>query len=296
MSETSLPRSVRQDLSWTLGPIGAVERLGGISGGQVYRVQTPAGGAILKGRARLVEVRCYRELAPKLRAAGVGMPELIWSGRSGADCWLALELIPRPLPPERRLADPAVLGTLGRLHTSGLQPPLDAPDAYRPAWPASMSDAALSLLPRSEADALAPIVGELRRRYQRLFEPRCIISCDPNPLNWGLREDRTVVLFDWERISLGTPALDLAITVPGLGDPAAFRRVAEGYLPGASSMREQDELARDIAAAKTWSLLEFLSNAARFDLGDGGHLGETSRWLAAQFPDWLRSMRGTWSM
>lgn len=296
MSEASLPRSVLEDLSRGLGPIGAVERLGGMSGGQVYRVHTSAGGVIVKGRARLVEVRCYRELAPKLRAAGVGMPELLWSGRSGADWWLALELIPRPLPPERRLADPAVLGTLRRLHTSGLQPPLDAPDAYRPAWPPSMSGAALSLLPRSEADAFAPILDELRRGYQRLFEPRCIISGDPNPLNWGLREDGTAVLFDWERIALGTPALDLAITVPGLGDPAAFRRVAESYLQDTSSGHAQDELIRDIAAAKVWSLVEFLSNAARFDLGHGGDLGETARWLAAQFPDWLRSMWGTWNV
>jgi hypothetical protein len=30
-------------------------------------------------------------------------------------------------------------------------------------------------------------------------------------------------MYDWERFGLATPPIDLAITVPGLGDDATFR-------------------------------------------------------------------------
>ena len=83
-----------------------------------------------------------------------------------------------------------------------------------------------------------------------------MISGDPNPTNWSVREDGTVVLFDWERVGYGTPALDLAITVPGLGTPDDYRRVVEGYLragpsPELTAPQEGpvERLAYDIALA-----------------------------------------------
>ena len=70
----------------------------------------------------------------------------------------------------------------------------------------------------------------MEQASQHLFRPVCAISGDPNPVNWGLRDDGTLALFDWERFGRCSPALDLAITVPGLGDETAYRAVATSYL------------------------------------------------------------------
>ncbi len=93
-----------------------------------------------------------------------------------------------------------------------------------------MTNDALACFSPVLAHRLAPILHDLRLSYQLLFTPQCWISGDPNPTNWGVRSDGTLVLYDWERFGKATPALDLAITVPGLGDWASFQAVAAAYL------------------------------------------------------------------
>lgn len=94
--------------------------------------------------------------------------------------------------------------------------------------------------------------------------PQCWISGDPNPTNWGLRADGTLVLYDWERFGRATPAIDLAITVPGLGNWADFQMVATTYLQqekNSSSPTPQEValLTGEVAAAKVWSVIEYVS-------------------------------------
>lgn len=124
-----------------------------------------------------------------------------------------------------------------------------------------------------------------QQEAQSLFDPECPLSGDPNPANWGMRDDSSLVLFDWERYCLGTPALDLAITVPGLGDLANLRRVAAAYLHGEESQapRTPERLAREIALAKVWSVVEFL---ARNSINDG-RTAATIRWLQREFSRWF---------
>lgn len=82
------------------------------------------------------------------------------------------------------------------------------------------------------------------------------------------------------------PALDLAITVPGLGDPATFRLVAERYTqpaPGEPAAGNLEGLARDIAVAKVWSVLEFLDRR-----GGGDHArADTVARIAGRLPSRL---------
>lgn len=263
-----LPALVRHQLD-ALGAVPrTIARLGGMGGGRVYRVRHPGGALIVKRTTRPAEPHLYRTLAPALARRGIGLPALAWAGRDGAGWWLILEDIPAPLPGERRLADPAALAMLRRLHTGALAP-ADLPrDGYHPAWTARLDELALAALPPDARGPLAPLLAGLREDNQALFAPTCPIHGDPNPANWGLRFDGSLVLYDWERLTLGTPALDLAITVPGLGDDAAYRRVAAAYLgagdpaphpPGPAAL---DALARAIAAAKLWSVVEFLGGVA----------------------------------
>lgn len=148
-----------------------------------------------------------------------------------------------------------------------------------------MNERALSLFPAAEAARLAPHLEAARAAHQHLFAPACALSGDPNPANWGLRDDGTLVLFDWERYCRGAPALDLAITVPGLVAEAAYRLVAARYLASgpAPALETHDSLARDIRAAKVWSVTEFLSHAAEGQL----RAESTIAWLVREFPAWV---------
>ena len=291
----SLPEAVRQHLETKYGTPLAIERLGGMSGGRVYRVRCPGRSVVVKGTSRPWEVDFYRAVAPALAQRGVATPALEWSGQDGATWWLVLEDVPHPLPQARWLADPELLAMLRRLHASAIPHAPERPGAYRPAWTPGMTGAALSLLSGPVARRLAPLLESIRGAHPHLFAPRCPISGDPNPLNWGLRDDGTLVLYDWERFCYGTPALDLAITVPGLGDAAAFHRVAATYLRAARAESRPTEraprdtveqLARDIAAAKVWTMVEFLGLAASGAVRGGVPIEA----LVGRFPDWVRQV------
>jgi thiamine kinase-like enzyme len=95
----------------------------------------------------------------------------------------------------------------------------------------------------------------------------CNISGDPNPTNWGIRDNGDLVLFDFERIGYGNPAIDLAITIPGFGDPDGLLEyeIAETYISywhnnPTTFPFSINELARQIHLGKFWSALDFLSN------------------------------------
>lgn len=117
----------------TLGSVGAVERLGGLSGSSVYRVHTAGGSAVLKGEVRAAEAEFYQVVAPLLARLCIAVPAVHWAGRLDERWWLLLEDVPQPLPRERWGADPEVLGVLARLHAAAGLPRLRAVDAFHPA-------------------------------------------------------------------------------------------------------------------------------------------------------------------
>ena len=285
-----MPETVYRYLRATCGEPVTVERLGGLSRGQVYRARCPRRSVIVKGAARSAEVSFYRTVAPTLAAHAVATPALEWSAQDGETWWLIQEDIPHPLPRERWHADPELLAVLRRLHASEVTPVSERSDSYRPEWSPQMTAAALSVLPGPAVDQLKPLLEALRQEHQHLFTPQCSISGDPNPTNWGVRADGTLVLYDWERFCSGTPALDLAITVPGLGAAVAFQQVAVRYLQAgrrptepALSPDNPEHLAHDVSIAKVWSVVEFLSLYASGALRNGPVLD----WLVQRFPDWV---------
>lgn len=262
------------------------EPLGGMGGGAVVRLRGAGRSAVLKRSRSGVETFIYTVARERLEAAGVGLPRLYGAAEEDGWHWLLLEDIPNPLPRGRWLADGEVVGMLRRLHRvdpAGLL----ADDRYRPDWPPEMSERALALLPMVDGSALGAILASVRELVAPLLEPRVPISGDPNPANWGLREDGSLVLFDWERFTLGMPALDLAISVPGLGDGNDYRAVAASYLGDAPDAAVGD-LACEIAAAKVWSVVEFLAGCADGDLRPAFDLGP----LLDAFPGWVRSVAG----
>lgn len=254
------PAELRAFVRRAWGEVRAVAALGGLSGARVCRLDAERGSAVVK-QCGAAEAACYEHLAPTLRAAGVGVPELWWSGQDRAGHWLLIEHLPATPPRSAWLGNQDWMRTLRRLHA--LPPTLLAalPAFYRPPTPGLLADAAAQLLPEPHRKSFRNQLAALDERVGRLMP--VLISGDPNPANWGLRADGQAVLFDWERVGLGPAAFDLAITVPGLGSVGEAQQIARAYL-AATGDRQPDAgavhtLASEIARCKLWVVAEFMA-------------------------------------
>lgn len=285
------PAEVDRLLSDRIGATETVRPLGGMSGARVWAVAGPAGRVVVKRTASRREAAVYGALAPTLIAAGVSIPASLGQVDTGAgSIWLILEYIAEPLPRHRWLGDPDVMATLAQLQVLELTTLRSIPDPYRPSWSLEMAAA-------TAARFADPSVGwrldRLRAESQPLFAPNHVISGDANPANWGVRDGRAV-LMDWERIGFGHPALDVGITVPGLGTPDDFARVAEVYNEE-SANREAARVRvtpRQLALAKAWSIAEFLVTLRPASPNDGParRRAETVKWLTGALPGWLKAI------
>jgi hypothetical protein len=284
---TLLPDAVRLAVARVVGEPRELEELGGLSGSVVLRVRAVGGSVVAKGGVRAAEAEFYRAVAPLLGQIGVAVPALRWAGRVGGRRWLVLEDVPHPLPRERWGADAELLTVLVRLHGDETLPRLRARDAFRPAWPERLTALALSVLPEAEAVQAAPLLERMRLAASGIFAPRCAVSGDANPNNWGLRADGTLVLFDWERYCRGTPALDLAAALPGLGTLEEYDHLARGYVAAGGS-DESGALRREIGLAKTCTAVELLAGVAEGQVADG----PVAAWLRAALPGWVDSLAG----
>lgn len=262
------------------GEVEAIEPLTeGQSGALVARIRFPERSCILKLTKSVREYTFYTQVAPLLLSHGIAVPHLLGTAQDTAGAWLLLEDISQPFPRSRWLADPEMHETLRRLHI--LTPAFPIPHAFEPRWTLEMTHVFGQLLPAG----FMPILLTLHERHAALLDRQCVISGDPNPTNWGLRTDGTLVLFDWERVGYGTPAIDLAITVPGLGTMEDYQHVAQTYLgtPPDSTPGEVEQLAHAIAIAKVWTVIEFVASPAETEK----HLNRAAALLDV-LPSWLR--------
>jgi aminoglycoside phosphotransferase (APT) family kinase protein len=282
------PDPVRAYLTTVYGTPTQVETLAGLSHAQVWRVRFAHQSVVVKANTRAREVLFYETVAPHLRVYGVPVPQLEWSVCVSGSTSIILEDISLPFPQTRWLADPEQLAILRQLHRSSFAQPRRLPGAFRPQWTERMTHAALKWFPRHTACNLMRVLHPFQMAAQHLFLPRCPISGDPNPTNWGLRRDGTLVLYDWERFGWGTPAIDLAITIPGLHDLDTFRAVAAGYLPRHDE-GSVEHLAQHIVIAKVWSVVEFLSMFSGADNAPANIM----MYLQQAFPPWLDRMTNT---
>jgi hypothetical protein len=276
----TLPEAIQRSLGEAYGPLLQIKLLaGGQSGAAVHRLRFSQATFILKKSRQSQELAFYTDIAPLLAKAAIALPQLYWSLRDEAACWLLLEDIPSPLPRERWQANQEMIALLRRLHMLRLEPMPDPAPLFCPQWTEVMTEHVGKVLPEQRN-----LLTTLQEKAQHLFQPCCLISGDPNPTNWGLRADETLVLFDWERFGYGTPALDLAISVSGLGDVSMYKQVAALYLADQPEAASQaiEQLAHDVALAKVWNVVEYLTMMTepnpRVDS------------LLQQIPDWLESL------
>lgn len=222
-----------------------------------------------------VEYDFYHYAATALNQAGIATPKLLFADASRRK--LRLEYIPHPVE-QSAVANDEAIAMLGRLHRY----PGNAAWRYHPhSWTETALEKALVLLtlPAKSAQQL--------RRFQQyggvLFDHPGLISGDSNAGNWGRRENGELVLFDWERFGKGSPAIDLAPLIKGMGTTQAFMDLAERYCH-LSCHHKVNELAREIAIAKAWIVTEVIvllneRQKSAFPL--------YQKWYQEHLPDWL---------
>lgn len=254
-----------------VGTVHAAERLAGLSHAEVWRLDGADGSLVAKGGVHPREHAAYtRDLLP-----GVRIPRCVEAYDDGR-VWLLLEHLPRPLPAARWGPDREVVATLRTLH--GLDPGLlrDVPDPFRPSWDEDRHARARQRLRVSPAATAT--LDVVRRAAQPLLAPRCVVSGDPNPLNWRLDDDDRPVLLDWERLGSAHPAVDLAIALPGLPTYAEANGMVSAY--GDDAVRPVDLL-----IAKAWTLVEFADDA-----GDHDGRADVLARLAPRLDGWLADL------
>lgn len=289
------PEVVVEHIRRAYGQPVSVQRLGGMSLARVYRATFTDRSLIVKASPREMESLFYERVAAQLRGAGIGIPHAEWVGHLPEGHWLILEDIPESLPVASAgewHSDGRVLDVLARLHTTTRRSSFNLPESPARGWSEQVTSAAVGCFASDVADTLAPLLDRFRVDAGRLTGGWCWISGDPSPPNWGVRQDGTLALFDWELFRQGVPATDIAITVPGLGDREKFRRAAVRYLEApdladVSFPWELEVLVRDTAVAKVGTVVMLLGAHAE---GNARVPEEHVARLVDAVPRWLRSL------
>ncbi len=273
------PERLQAALSARVGDAWSCTPLPSARGRDVDLVTGPRGQVVLKAAPHRREVRFYRDLVPEL-APGIVAPECYWAD----DDWLVLEHVDEPLPRERWLADTSVMRALAALHrSSSARSRLVAP--FRPTWTAELTAAALARIELDRRAAVKSVLDRLRGEAGRWLTGDVLVSADPDPGNWGVRRDGALVLFDWERVGLATPALDVALTVRGLPSRDQLGLAGTAYL----DVQQRDhvhwspeDFVFGLTVAKAWECVDVLARAA-----DRAPAGARQRAIADALPSWL---------
>lgn len=232
--DTPLPSGLARIWPAHLSKPRNIRLLAGLGLGQVYSAHLGPRPAIIKIAPSPRERWFYQHLALPLARCGISTPLLLWAGtlpaaQSPERSVIVLEKIPCLLPKTRWRADPGTLATLARLHsgtTLGRLPPGSMLKAEH--WPAGMNEEAAQIFAKAEQAHM--VLEQARRRSHTFLAPEHIVSGDPNGSNWGLRRIGQLVLFDWERVGLGSAALDLAGVAYGEPDDDELAAIARLYL------------------------------------------------------------------
>ncbi|MBZ2174678.1 aminoglycoside phosphotransferase family protein [Schnuerera sp. xch1] len=265
------PKSIYEFLIDSFGEPLLITKLNGIKAeGGCYRVGFSNHSIIVKQMTKPQEYLFYYKCSSLLKEFRKNIPSLYWSYKDENKYWIVIEDIPYALPKERwHQADEQVLRALFLFHTESLGKSLPIDNSYIPKWDHRLTESVLAFYSDKTGNQLQPLLIKAQEDSQQLFKPYCWINADTNPTNWGVRKDGSVVLFDWERISCGSPAIDLSIIMPGLGTPDNFLElsIAKKYLKMWSSAGldfpfSEWKLLQQIKLAKIWSVVEFLDNNA----------------------------------
>lgn len=262
------PWAIEQFLLKNYGNLIKVEELNGVNkskGTSCFRLFFEEKSFIVKKAKEKREYDVYKVVSPYFGDKKITIPTVYYTYQEGIDYWFVIEDIPHLLPKDRWKGDIEQIQALFNLHFNTWNKTLSIDKPFDFRWGKELTKRALSLLPST----LEVAIEQLRLKSEAIFLPVCYISGDPNPTNWGIRNNGELVLFDWERIGYASPAIDLAITIPSLGtlDKSLELNIASTYIGFWKDVSIEfpysiQELTEQIVIAKMWSALDFLVNNA----------------------------------
>jgi thiamine kinase-like enzyme len=246
--------------------ITSIDEISGVNPGRgmfSYRVNSKKKSYILKNCTEKREYDIYTKHASFFKNNNINIPEIYFSCEEDGKHWIIIENIPHPFSKNRWKADSEQIFMLYKLHSKSLNSEITIKEPYQFNWDEELTERVQHLLPNE----LTTKINYLREQAKDLFTPFCCISGDPNPTNWGVRDNGELVLFDFERIGYCNPAIDLAITMPGFGseDGSLEYEIAKKYISHWKNNTitfpfSVDELTKQIQLAKAWSALDYLAN------------------------------------
>lgn len=230
---------------------------------------------IYKQGASDVEIDFYKFAAEKLD--GVNTPKLL--NVSGSN--LIIEYIPHSITADELHANDGTFAQLASIHRSKYQPHFPVKNHH---WKSRSTDLAMNTL--NFPEITQDTIRKIQNLSFELFEHKGLISGDSNEGNWGTRENGELVLFDWERFGFGSPAIDLAPLVKGLGTTSDYESIIEKYSRHTSELC-QEKLKKHLILAKVWILVEVTNILTHRDKSAASMY---FNWFRENVPGWLISV------
>lgn len=284
--EIALPADIADAVERVLGGMVSAAPVPGVGGRGIFRCESAGRMAALKFLSP-VEDSFYRDWAPGLASRGVAVPTVWARGQSGHRPWVLLEWL-GPVP------DGDASGTLARKigHLASIH------ETRRPHRQAGLPSRSGELDRRDLDDAETVFDPREGLRFRRWLEKPwpwlegdSLLSGDPNRTNWGVRDDGTMVLFDWGQAGFGHPAYDLALLAGGLPRVSTLEEIVTLYLARAENGHDEDPgswLASAITARLT-TVVQFLARWRRGELDPAADAGVAM--LKGELLDWVGAVR-----
>ncbi|MEZ9064892.1 MULTISPECIES: phosphotransferase family protein [unclassified Vibrio] len=251
-----------QDLSKMGSARVSIKTLGGVN-------------CVLKQGASEVEIHFYQSAAPKLK--GINTPRLLKIDRNH----LYIEHIPNSISLKDLRTKSDLFSQLAALHCSEYTPTFEV---KKHEWTAFATDDALKIL--NLPDVVESSIKRIQALSDSIFECKVLISGDTNDGNWGTRANGDLVLFDWERFGQGSPAIDLAPLVSGLGSIAEYKEIVTQYIKYNPAL-SKTELLEHLIIAKCWIVIEVVNI---LNSRNNPEQGKYINWYRANIPKWLASV------
>ena len=233
---------------------------------------------IRKQQASQVEVNFYQTASHSL--SGVNAPKLL--GISDND--LLIEYIPHSISLDELVAHDQTFKQLASIHNSTYIPTFDVKEHV---WTVSATEQAFESL--QLPNIVESSILAIQAKSGVVFERLGLISGDTNDGNWGVRSNGDLVLFDWERFGFGSPAIDLAPLVKGLGTPQSYQALVERYRQHSAAI-SQPELVRQLIIAKCWIIVEVVNILTSKSCPTPKNSAQASKyiqWYQNHIPQWL---------
>ncbi|CAE6901535.1 thiamine kinase activity [Vibrio sp. B1ASS3] len=230
---------------------------------------------VLKQGASKIELCFYQEVAPKL--VGVNSPALLKIEGSN----LYIERIANTISLDELRNRSDLYFQLASIHLSKYRPVVPV-KTHR--WTTIDTHEALGTLGFS--GEVASAIERLQSISSQIFEYDTLISGDTNDGNWGTRNNGELVLFDWERFGQGSPAIDLAPLVKGLGRISDYEKIISQYIEHNTAISET-KLLEHLIIAKCWIVIEVVNILVR---RNNPEKNKYINWFQANIPKWLTSV------